>query len=307
MAARVERVPIPEPAQLRRALTERADGICSGARVVDADLQGHTGVDLLLVDGEGRPVFVDVLTSDTERLPTRVFEHEAWFDQNRRLFLKAYADEGVVKVESPRFVFVSPKFRPAVVAAVAAMPDKPVRLVRVEYFLIDGAAEVLLEDVTPTQVERVSLAVARRSGEMSGGEPSGDGGSRTADPQSVIESESVRALLALFRSGVDGLDCRIKAEEKDDRISFKVGERSLAEVAVSQGSFTVSPGEGLANPIVVSDRVSLERALNSVVSLYIREERPRDGGNGGDVELSDEEREVLSEVWSGAGHTGEQG
>jgi len=53
---------------------------------------------------------------------------------------------------------------------------------------------------------------------------------------------------------------------------------------------------------VVSDRVSLERALNSVVSLFVREERPRDGGNGrsSDVELADDEQSVLSDIW-GAG------
>jgi len=321
MAARIERVPVPEPAQMRRALADRSDMVCAGARVVDADVQGYTGVDLLLVDGDGRPVFVDIVSSDAAGLPTRAFEHEAWFEQNRRLFLKAYSDEGVVRIEEPVFVFVSPRFQPAVTSAVAAMPGASIRLVRVEYFLIDGAAELLLEDVTPTPVERVSPTLRRRAPEMLGGGRSGDDvpdgsssrveastGAAPAgaseehiDPRMVIESEAVRALFALFRSGVDGLDGRIETAETSESITFTVGEKHLAEVAVSPGSFTVSPGDGLSNPIVVSDRVSLERALNSVVSLFVREEGPRDGGNGsgGSIELSDEERETLSEIWSG--------
>ncbi len=106
----------------------------------------------------------------------------------------------------------------------------------------------------------------------------------------------------LFRSGVDGLDGRIATAESGDRISFSLGDRRLADVAVSPGSFTVSPGDGLITPIVVSDRVSLERALNSVVSLFVRDERTTDGGNGqgADVELTDDERSVLSDIW-GAG------
>jgi hypothetical protein len=324
MAARIERVPVPEPAQMRRALADRADWVFAGARVVDADVQGYTGVDLLLVDGEGRPVFVDILPSDAVGLPTRAFEHTGWFEQNRRLFLKAYSEDGVVRIEEPVFVFVSPRFQPAVMSAVAAMPGTSIRLVRVECFLIDGAAELLLEDVTPTPVEHVSHTLRRRAQDISGGErsgrvrPGGDSSSSSSrvdesgrresgdapeahvDPRTVIESDAVRALLVLFRSGVDGLDGRIETTETAESIRFTVGEKHLAEVAVSPGSFTVSPGDGLANPIVVSDRVSLERALNSVVSLFVREESPRDGGNGsgGSIELSDEERETLSEIWS---------
>ncbi len=294
MTTRIERIQLPESAQLRRALVARADSVHPGARVVDADMQGPTGVDLLLVDDDGRPVFVDVVLDSAGDVPTRIFDHTRWYEQSRRLFLKAYTSDGVVRTEDPVFVFVASRFPASVLEVVRAMPDVPVRLVRAEYFLIDGAAEVLLEDVTPSVQERISTSVARRTNDMcAGGE---------AAPGDIIESDAVRTLLALFRSGVDGLDGRIAATESDGGISFRVGDRRLADVAVSPGSFTVSPGDGLINPIVVSDRVSLERALNSVVSLFVREERPRDGGNGqgSDVALADDEQSVLSEIW-GAG------
>jgi hypothetical protein len=294
MTTRIERIQLPESAQLRRALAERADSVHPGARVVDADMQGPTGVDLLLVDDDGRPVFVDVVLDGAAAVPTRIFDHTRWYEQNRRLFLRAYTNDGVVRIEDPVFVFVASRFPASVLEVVRAMPDVPVRLVRAEYFLIDGAAEVLLEDVTPSAQRRISTSVARRTDDMSaGGEVS---------PRDIIESDAVRTLLALFRSGVDGLDGRIATTESDEGISFRMGDRRLADVAVSPGSFTVSPGDGLINPIVVSDRVSLERALNSVVSLFVREEEPSDGGNGrgSDVELADDEQSVLSDVW-GAG------
>lgn len=291
MTARIERIQLPESAQLRRALAARADSLHPGARVVDADVRGPTGVDLLLVDDDGRPVFVDVVLDSAGEVPTRIFDHTRWYEQNRRLFLKAYTNDGVVRIEDPVFVFVASRFPASVLEVVRAMPDVPVRLVRAEYFLIDGAAEVLLEDVTPSVQERISTSVARRTDDVSAGGES--------TPRDIIESDAVRTLLALFTSGVDGLDGRIATTESDEGISFRVGDRRLADVAVSPGSFTVSPGDGLINPIVVSDRVSLERALNSVVSLFVREERPRDGGNGqgSDVELADDERSVLSDIW----------
>ena len=291
MTARIERIQLPESAQLRRALAARADSLHPGARVVDADVRGPTGVDLLLVDDDGRPVFVDVVLDSAGEVPTRIFDHTRWYEQNRRLFLKAYTNDGVVRIEDPVFVFVASRFPASVLEVVRAMPDVPVRLVRAEYFLIDGAAEVLLEDVTPSVQERISTSVARRTDDVSAGGES--------TPRDIIESDAVRTLLALFTSGVDGLDGRIATTESDEGISFRMGDRRLADVAVSPGSFTVSPGDSLINPIVVSDRVSLERALNSVVSLFVREERPRDGGNGqgSDVELADDERLVLSDIW----------
>jgi len=301
MATRIERIQLPESAQLRRALAARADSVHPGARVVDADVQGPTGVDLLFVDDDGRPVFVDVVLDSAGEVPTRIFDHTRWYEQNRRLFLKAYANDGVVRIEDPVFVFVASRFPASVLEVVRAMPDVPVRLVRAEYFLIDGAAEVLLEDVTPSVQERISTSVARRTDDMSAVARRTDDMSAGGEsaPRDIIESDAVRTLLALFRSGVDGLDGRIATTESDEGISFRMGDRRLADVAVSPGSFTVSPGDGLINPIVVSDRVSLERALNSVVSLFVREERPRDGGNGqgSDVELADDERLVLSDIW----------
>ena len=299
MTARIERIQLPESAQLRSALAARADSLHPGARVVDADVRGPTGVDLLLVDDDGRPVFVDVVLDSAGEVPTRIFDHTRWYEQNRRLFLKAYTNDGVVRIEDPVFVFVASRFPASVLEVVRAMPDVPVRLVRAEYFLIDGAVEVLLEDVTPSVQKRISTSVARRTDDMSAGGES--------TPRDIIESDAVRTLLALFRSGVDGLDGRIATTESDEGISFRMGDRRLADVAVSPGSFTVSPGDGLINPIVVSDRVSLERALNSVVSLFVREERPMDGGNGrgSDVELANDERLVLSDIWGAGVQAGE--
>lgn len=300
MATRIERVPLPEPSQLRKTLAGNAESLYRGARVVDADVQGPTGVDMLLVDDDGRPVFVDVVLDGAGAIPTRIFDHMRWFETVRRLFLKAYTNEGVVRIEDPVFVFVGSRFPASVTDAIGSMSGVPVRLVRAEYFLIGGTAEVLLEDVTPPATRHVEATVARRTEDMAGGD---------SHPGNVIESDAVRSLLTLFRSGVDGLDGRIAVVESDEGMTFNIGERRLAEVSVSPGSFTVSPGDGLVNPIVVSDRVSLERALNSVVSMFVREERPREGGNGQgqSVELTEDERAALAEIWGEGVPSGGQG
>jgi hypothetical protein len=293
MSARIERIPLPDLAQLRRALAERVESVCAGAALVDADAQGPTGVDIILADEDGRPVFVDVVSDGVTGVPSRVFEHTHWFDRNRQLFLRAYSGDGIVRTEDPVFVFVASRFPAHVLDAVAALAGVSIRLLRAEYFLVDGSYEMLLDDVTPGKAETVSTSVARRTDDMGGGSD--------LDPSDRIESEAVRALLALFRSGVDGLDGRIRVLESDDRIAFRIGDRRLAEVTVSPGSFTVSPGDGLSNPIVVSDRISLERALNAVVSLFVREGGTASGGNGGDeaVELDDKERSELARIWGG--------
>jgi hypothetical protein len=132
-------------------------------------------------------------------------------------------------------------------------------------------------------------------------------GASESPARSVIESDAVRALLALFRSGVDGLDSRISVAESNGGMTFALGDRTLAEVSVSPGSFTVSPGVEAASPIVVSDRVSLERALNAVVSMFVREEAPPGGGNGGAArrELPEEDRAELASIWGGGVGGGE--
>jgi hypothetical protein len=258
MTTRIERIQLPESAQLRTALVARADSVHPGARVVDADVQGPTGVDLLLVDDDGRPVFVDVVLDSAGEVPTRIFDHTRWYEQNRRLFLRAYTNDGVVRIEDPVFVFVASRFPASVLEVVRAMPDVPVRLVRAEYFLIDGAAEVLLEDVTPSVQERISTSVARRTDDMSAGGES--------TPRDIIESDAVRALLALFRSGVDGLDGRIATTESDEGISFRMDDRRLADVAVSPGS-PRRAAEGRRERSGIGRSVGERRAVGAVGHL----------------------------------------
>jgi hypothetical protein len=175
-----------------------------------------------------------------------------------------------------------------------------VTLVRAEHFLINGTGEVFLEPIDVRPVERKALTP--------GPGPSEHGGEdRDRAPEEVIETEAVRALLALFRSGVDGLDARIVEKEADGELVFEFGRRPLATISVSPASFTVSLGDRAANPIVVSDRVSVERALNAVVSLFVR-----DGGREGEVAvpseegLSARERQELDDVWGEGVHPGER-
>jgi len=299
MRRRIERAPLPDSATLKRLLSERAPELADGAALVDGDAQGSTGVDLVLVDETGRPVFVDVLSGDTASLPARVFDHLEWVERNRRLFLRAYSGDGVVKAEDPVFVFVAGEFPRSIVRAVGALSGVSVKLVRAEHFLIDGEGELVLEEVPVSGGPEVSPVVVRKTGEASGGAPSG--------LEEAIESDSVRALLALFRSGVDGLDGRIAVSESDGGITFELEGRRLAHVTVSPGSFTVTAGERQTNPIVVSDRVSLERALNAVVSLFVREEKASPGETvSGEPKLDEGERAELASIW-GSGIGGEGG
>jgi hypothetical protein len=295
MSAKLERTALPDGAPLRRLLAERADEIAGGATVVDSDAQGGTGVDLLLADERGRPVFVDVIGADAAEAPSRVFAHLEWLDQNRRLFTRAYAEAGIVKPEDPVFVFVAGAFPPAVVRSVGALDGVSVRLLRAEAFLVDGQEELLLEDVAPGPRRQGTRALPKSKEENSGGADRSAGASE-------IRSEEVRALLALFRSGVDGLDGRIRETRSNGGMSFELDGETLAFVTTSPVSFTVSPGDRLANPIVVSDRVSLERALNAVVSLFVREgERAPVGdvATSEKTELSEGDREQLAGIWGG--------
>jgi hypothetical protein len=61
--------------------------------------------------------------------------------------------------------------------------------------------------------------------------------------------------------------------------------------------YTVATGDPSLNPIVVSDRVSLERALNAVISFFVRE--GQESGNGGDVAADEDgqQRDELQRIW----------
>jgi hypothetical protein len=301
MNAKLKRTALPEGAQLRRLLADRAGELVEGGELVDPDAQGQSGVDLLLVDGTGRPVFVDVVSGSGADVPTRVFDHMDWLERNRRLFARAYAGAGVVRAEDPQFVFVAAGFPPAAVRAVGAFDGVSVRLVRAESFVVDGEPELLFEDVRQGPRRQGERTPARRGGDGDGGE---------APTRGVeIQSEEVRTLLALFRSGVDGLDGRVRERQANGGVAFDLDGRTLAFVSVSPVSFTVSPGDRLANPIVVSDRVSLERAMNAVVSLFVREHvaAPEGAADAEAVEISDDERAKLAAVWGGGIPGGDAG
>lgn len=271
-----------------------------GARTVDADAQGPTGVDMVLVDEAGRPILVDILAEAPVVIPSRIFEHLDWLEQVRRLFLRAYSRDGVVKAEEPVLVFVAPAFPSTVQRAVSACQEAEVRLVRIETFLVDGVAEVSCEEVVAPEARRLTQATVRRTVEMSG--------SPGPNLGSLIESNAVRALFALFKSGVDGLDGRIATRESNGGLVFEFGSRALASVSASPGSFTVSVGEPAANPIVVSDRVSLERALNAVVSSFVREgQGDEDDGNGRAADLDPMATSELARIWGGGVGRGERG
>ncbi len=289
MSRRIERLHTVEPAELRRLACAAAEQIHEGATIVDDDAQGPTGIDLILAGEDGSPVLIDIVSGDTNAVPTRLYEHLEWMDANARLFQRAYAGSGLVRVEHPVFVFVAPSFPEAVLRAVSAIRDVSVELVRATPFLVDSKPELLLERVEYTPRETMNRAVARRTQEIKA-----DSGSPF---ESKIESEGVRSLFSLFKSGIDGLDGRIAASEDGGGVVFELDGRRLAAVGVSPGSFTVATGDPSLNPIVVSDRVSLERALNAVISFFVRE--GRESGNGEDVGEDDsgQERGELRRIW----------
>jgi len=288
MSRRIERLHAVDQAELRRLACAAAADIREGATVVDDDAQGPTGIDVILADEDGSPVLIDI-GGDANAIPTRLFEHLEWMESNARLIQRAYAASGIVRVEQPRFVFVGRTFPDAVVRALASASDIDFDLVRATPFLVDGKPELLLERVEYHAPERVSHTVTRRAQELDTEESSVF--------ERRIESEGVRALFSLFKSGVDGLDGRIAARDANGGVVFELEGRRLAAVGVSPGSFTVATGDASVNPVVVSDRVSLERALNAVISFFVRE--GQGGGNGGVAGLSaeDREREELRRIW----------
>ncbi|MFH1501534.1 MAG: hypothetical protein ABIG03_00670 [Candidatus Eisenbacteria bacterium] len=336
MKRRIERAPLPDVATMRGLVAEQASELSDGAVVIDSDAQGSTGVDLLLVDQAGRPVFVDVVTGASDGILAGVFEHLAWIDENRRLFLRAYGRDGVSDDGPPSIVFVAEHFPRGVLQALPNLAGVDVRLVAAEYLIIDGEGELLLEEVASTSVDsggsvrgRVHSPSASATAAVPVAAPASaaapaDTQAHTlpasavppavapAAPHSArledrIESESVQGLLKLFKSGVDGLDGRIAETELNGGVAFEFQGRRLAAVSVSPGSFTVTPGDHVGNPIVVSDRVSLERALNAVVSLFVREGQPGFDGGASSAEdaLDEAERSELVGIW-GTGLAGSE-
>ncbi len=299
MSKRIERLHTVEPAELRRLTCAAADDILEGATVVDDDAQGPSGIDLILVDDSGSPVLVDIVADDGAAIPSRVYEHTEWMEANARLFQRAYAASGVVRVEHPRIVFVARSFPDAVVRAVANLSDASVELVRATALLVDGRPELLLDRVEYVRHQMTSRPVARRAAEL---RRAGDSGF-----EDRIDAEPVRALFSLFKSGVDGLDGNISARDANGGLVFELQGKQLAAVGLSPGSFTVATGDPSLNPIVVSDRGSLERALNAVISFFVREERVRaaDGADGGGPTQS-AEREELRRIWGDGIPTEEQ-
>ncbi len=289
MSRRIERLHTVEPGELRRLACAAAEQIREGATIVDDDAQGPTGIDLILAGEDGSPVLVDIVGGDANAVPTRLFEHVEWMEANARLFQRAYAGSGLVRVEHPVFVFVAPEFPEAVTRAVSAVEDVSVELVRATPFLVDSKPELLLERVEYQPRTTTSRAVTRRTQEL-------DTESRSSF-ESKIESEGVRSLFSLFKSGVDGLDGRIAAVEHAGGVVFELDGHRLAAVGVSPGSFTVATGDPSLNPIVVSDRISLERALNAVISFFVRE--GQGSGNGEDVATDEagQERGELRRIW----------
>lgn len=287
---KIERSALPEPRVLRRLLCDEPDLLSPGARVVDSDAQGPTGVDVVMTDESGNPIFVDILNESPRDIPVRLIEHLKWLEGCRRLFLRAYSREGVVRAESPEFIFVAGDFPPAVVESVAAVADERVSLVRAECFSVDGHDHLSLSPVEMRPRARVSSSLARRAGDVAGGR-------EKAGFERFLDTEGLGALFALFRSGIDGLDGRIAARDANGGMVFELGPTVLASVASAPGGFAVAPGDSDA-PIVVSDRSSLERALNAVVSLFVREgASSSEGGNGSGARLVESERAELARIW----------
>jgi hypothetical protein len=339
MKRRIERAPLPDSTTLRGLLGAVPSGVREGAVLVDGDARGASGFDLLMVDGAGRPLLVDIVTERPEAATARVFEHLAWLDENERLFFRAYGADGLREGGRPEIVFIAGAFPEGVVRSLRALADTAVRLVRAEYLLIDGEGELLLEEVAATEAARESGSAQRvAAAEAHEGEADADPGvdeepaspsAEALDVESVaarqqvdagepgsgsrpsfgledrIESDVVGGLLRLFRSGVDGLDARIVEEESNGGVSYVLEGRTLARLSASAGSFTVTPGDRSANPIVVSDRVSLERALNAVVSLFVREEQSAPSAYAGDEPVDESEREELLSIWGGGVSGGE--
>ncbi len=269
--------------------------------MVDADAQGPTGIDMVLADDAGRPILVDIVLDAPTEIPTRVFDHLEWLEQTRRLFLRAYSRDGVVKTEEPVLVFMAEVFSPAVMKAVSCCPDAEIRLIKVEHFVIDGIGEVCCEEVSRAR-------------------------DAAPEPGRGAENERDRRRLRVRLRRQDRVRRRPRAlralqvrhrrprrqhlhQGLERRHLFELGQRPLAVVSTSPGSFTVSLGDPVANPIVVSDRVSLERALNAVVSSFVREGEGAgsDDGNGHATSLDDGTTAELARIWGGGVGRSERG
>lgn len=133
-----------DSAELKRYLSRHAGGLYGGTRVVDTQANDVCGADMVLTDIKGRTIFLDIEEQDPRLIPFRVYGHLHWLEQNEKLFLRAYARNGLKIIKDPVFLFVTRDFSSEVVKALKKIKEARVKLYQVKYIQINGTPKKIL-------------------------------------------------------------------------------------------------------------------------------------------------------------------
>ncbi len=127
-----------DSARLKKLILSNLDLLFAGGRLVDEHPGEPDGIDLILADASGNPVFIHFLETLPEIIPYRILHLLSWLEQNEILFRKAYSRDGIHRTAGPTFIFFAPSFPQVVVDAIVALGKARIRLFAMRPVRLNG-------------------------------------------------------------------------------------------------------------------------------------------------------------------------
>jgi len=159
--------PMEDRDRLARMVAENSQSLEKGLRVVDPGKgRGTWGpMDLLAVDGDGRPVIIDVIPEIRDDLLVEGLSHVHWFQRYRHQMLPLLGEKARDLIVQPRLILVAPDFSAPFQNAVAALECLPVDLYRLRLLHSEQEDGLLIELVCSSI--RTESAEEQPSGDLS--------------------------------------------------------------------------------------------------------------------------------------------
>jgi len=146
-------LPLEDRDRIARLVAENAPALEKELRVVDPGKgRGKWGpMDLLAVDGRGRPVIIDVCPRADDELLVEGLAHLGWFGQYRHQISALLSEKSGELLLHPRLILVAPDFSTRCQQAAAALEGVAVDLIRLRPLEADGEEGLLVESIFSTQ------------------------------------------------------------------------------------------------------------------------------------------------------------
>jgi RecB family endonuclease NucS len=142
-------LPLENKDKLAQLVAQHAQSLEEGLRVVDPGKgRGKWGpMDLLAVDGKGRPVIIDVAPQARDDLLVEGLSHLTWFNQYRHQMTALLKEKAQELFVHPRLILVAPDFSELCQKAITALEHVAVDLFRLRWLQSEGEEGLLIEPV----------------------------------------------------------------------------------------------------------------------------------------------------------------